>query len=207
MLIETFTVGMLSTNCYLASSKETREAIVIDPGLDFSGEDKPIFDYVTNGKLKIKFIVNTHGHDDHIKANRLFQEKFNVPICIHPLDAHFIENSEKSASPANIMLEEGNLVKFGGETLKVMHTPGHTPGSICLVGERLVFTGDTLFAGSIGRTDFPGGSMNDMRLSLKKLTNLSDNLLVYPGHGETSMIREEKRRNPFLNNRSQDLMF
>jgi glyoxylase-like metal-dependent hydrolase (beta-lactamase superfamily II) len=87
-----------------------------------------------------------------------------------------------------------------------MHTPGHTPGSICLVGEKLVFTGDTLFAGGIGRTDFPGGSMNDMRLSLKKLTGLPDNLLVYPGHGGTSMIREEKRMNPFLNNGRQDLL-
>jgi hydroxyacylglutathione hydrolase len=207
MLIETFTVGMLSTNCYLTSSKETKEAILIDPGLDFSGEAKPIFDYITTGKLNVKFIVNTHGHDDHIKANALFQQKFNVPICIHPLDAHFIETTEKDNIPANVMLEEGSLIKFGSETLKVMHTPGHTPGSICLVGEKLVFTGDTLFAGSIGRTDFPGGSMNDMRLSLKKLTSLSDNLLVYPGHGETSMIREEKRMNPFLNNRSQDMMF
>ena len=207
MLIETFTVGMLSTNCYLASSKETKEAILIDPGLDFSGEAKPIIDHITIGKLKVKNIVNTHGHDDHIKANALFQQKLNVPICIHPFDAHFIEATEKGTFPANVMLEEGSLVKFGNETLKVMHTPGHTPGSICLVGERLVFTGDTLFAGSIGRTDFPGGSMNDMRLSLKKLTSLSDNLLVYPGHGETSMIREEKRMNPFLNNRSQDMMF
>ena len=105
------------------------------------------------------------------------------------------------------MLDEGSLLQFGSETLKVMHTPGHTPGSICLVGEKLVFTGDTLFAGGIGRTDFPGGSMSDMRLSLKKLTRLPDNLLVYPGHGETSMIGEEKRMNPFLNNRSQDMLF
>jgi glyoxylase-like metal-dependent hydrolase (beta-lactamase superfamily II) len=105
------------------------------------------------------------------------------------------------------MLDEGSLVEFGGETLKVLHTPGHTPGSICLVGEKLVFTGDTLFAGSIGRTDFPGGSMTNMRLSLKKLSSLPDKLLVYPGHGETTMIREEKMSNPFLNSRSQDFLF
>ncbi|MCL5949349.1 MAG: MBL fold metallo-hydrolase [Candidatus Bathyarchaeota archaeon] len=207
MLIETFTVGMLSTNCYVAISKETKEAILIDPGHEFSSEAKPIFDYITNGKLKVKFIVNTHGHDDHIKGNALFQQKLNVPICIHPLDAHFIEGTEKGRFPANVMLEDGNLVKFGSETLKVMHTPGHTPGSISLVGEKLVFTGDTLFAGGIGRTDFPGGSMSDMRLSLKKLVSLPDYLLVYPGHGETSMIREEKRMNPFLNNRSKDMLF
>jgi hydroxyacylglutathione hydrolase len=207
MLVETFTVGMLSTNCYMASSKETKEAILIDPGLDFSDEAKPIFDYIAHEQLKLKFIVNTHGHDDHIKANALFQQKFNVPICIHPLDAHFIETTENSKFPANVMLEEGNNVEFGGETLKVLHTPGHTPGSICLVGEKLVFTGDTLFAGSIGRTDFPGGSMTDMRLSLKKLSSLPDKLLVYPGHGETSLIREEKKSNPFLNSRSQDFFF
>jgi hydroxyacylglutathione hydrolase len=207
MLIETFTVGMLSTNCYLVSSKETKEAILIDPGLDFSSEAKPIFSSITAGKLTVKFIVNTHGHDDHVKGNAMFQQKLGIPICIHPLDAHFIEGTEKVKCPANAMLEEDSSVKFGGETLKVMLTPGHTPGSICLVGEELVFTGDTLFAGSIGRTDFPGGSMSDMRLSLKKLTSLPDNLLVYPGHGVTSIIREEKRTNPFLNNRSQDLLF
>jgi hydroxyacylglutathione hydrolase len=206
MQIETFPVGMLSTNCYLASSKETKEAILIDPGLDFSAEAKPIFDAIANGKLTVKFIVNTHGHDDHIKGNGLFQQKLNVPICIHTLDEHFIESTKKG-NPPNVLLEDGSLVKFGGETLKVLHTPGHTPGSISLLGEKLVFTGDTLFAGGIGRTDFPGGSMNDMRLSLKKLTSLPDSLLVYPGHGEASIIREEKKMNPFLNNRNQDLLF
>ena len=99
MLIETFAVGMLSTNCYLAISKETKEAIVIDPGLDFSSEAKPIFDCITAGKLKIKYIVNTHGHSDHVKGNAIFQEKYKVPICIHSLDAHFIGNAEKSRFP------------------------------------------------------------------------------------------------------------
>ena len=206
MLIETFAVGRLSTNCYIASSRD-KEAILIDPGLDFSSEAKPIFEYITAGKLKVRFIVNTHGHDDHVKGNTLFQQKLNVPICIHSLDAHFIEGAEKGMFPANFMLEDGDLVKFGSETLKVMHTPGHTLGSICLVGEKLVFTGDTLFAGGIGRTDFPGGSMSDMRVSLQKLVRLPDYLLVYPGHGETSMIREEKRMNPFLNNRNQNMLF
>ena len=202
MLVETFTVGMLSTNCYVASSKETKEAILIDPGLEFSSEAKAIFDYLDAAKLTVKFIVNTHGHDDHIKGNALFQQKLNVPICIHPLDAQFIEGTEKV-----VLLEDGSPVQFGDQTLKVMHTPGHTPGSICLVGEKLVFTGDTLFASGIGRTDFSGGSMTDMRLSLEKLVQLPDILLVYPGHGETSLIGEEKRNNPFLNNRSKDMFF
>ena len=199
MYVETFTVGTLSTNCYVASSRE-KEAIVIDPGLDFSSEAKPIFDYITAGKLKVKFVVNTHGHDDHVKGDALFQETFNVPICIHSLDAYFIEGLTKSKS-ANVKLEDGSLIQFGNETLKVLHTPGHTRGSVCLVGEKLVFSGDTLFAGGIGRTDFPGGSMTDMRFSLQKLMQLPENLLVYPGHGETSVIGEEKKFNPFISSK------
>jgi len=207
MLVETFAVGMLSTNCYVASSEETKEAIVIDPGLDFSSEASPIFNYIKQAGFTVKFIVNTHGHPDHVKGDAVFQKKYSVPICIHPLDAYFIEGSEKSKSSPNVMLEDGSLVKFGCETLKVMHTPGHTRGSICLVGEKLVFTGDTLFAGGIGRTDFPEGSMSDMRLSLLKLVSLSDYLLVYPGHGETSMIGVEKKTNPFLNNNRESMFF
>ncbi len=113
------------------------------------------------------------GTKTTLKATHIFQEKYNVPICIHSLDAYFIEGLEKGKSPANVMLEEGSLIQFGSETLKVMHTPGHTPGSICLVGEKLVFTGDTLFAGGIGRTDFPEGSMSDMRRSLQKLVRFA----------------------------------
>jgi hydroxyacylglutathione hydrolase len=207
MLIETFTVGMLSTNCYVVNSQDTKEAIIIDPGLDFSYEAKPIFDYIDEDKLKVKFIVNTHGHPDHVKADGIFQKKYSVPIYIHPNDAHFIKGLEKGNFPANVMLRDGDSVKFGNESLKVMHTPGHTLGSISLVGEKLVFTGDTLFAGGIGRTDFPGGSASDMRLSLKKLMQLPDYFLVYPGHGNTSMIGEEKRVNPFLNNNGVDVLF
>lgn len=197
MIVETFTVGMLSTNCYIAGSQETKEAIIVDPGLDLSSEANPILNYIALTKLNVKFIVNTHGHDDHIKGDALFQQKYNVPICVHKLDEHFIEDLEKSKLPPNLLLKDGDLIKIGNETLKVLHTPGHTPGSICLVGEKLVFTGDTLFAGGIGRTDFPGGSMRDMMNSLKKLMELPLNLLVYPGHGESSIIVEEKKSNPF----------
>ncbi len=207
MLVEAFTVGMLSTNCYVASCQKTKKAILIDPGLDFSSEAQPIFDYLDEVKLKVLFIVNTHGHQDHVKANAIFQKRYNVPICIHTLDAPFIESLKKDKAPANVLLEDGSTVKFGVETLKVMHTPGHTPGSICLVGEKLVFTGDTLFAEGIGRTDFPEGSVSDMRLSLQKLVRLPDNLLIYPGHGEKSIIGKEKKLNPFLNNRSENMMF
>jgi hydroxyacylglutathione hydrolase len=207
MLVETFTVGMLSTNCYVASSKGTKEAIIIDPGIDLSSEAEPILDYIAVKKLNLKFIVNTHGHDDHIKGDAFFQKKFNVPICIHRLDEHFIEDLEKDSFLPNLLFKDGSLIKVGNETLKVLHTPGHTPGSICLVDEKLVFTGDTLFAGGIGRTDFPGGSMSEMKTSLKKLMELPLNLLLFPGHGETSIIVEEKKSNPFLNSKNERIFF
>jgi hydroxyacylglutathione hydrolase len=200
MHIETFTVGMLSTNCYVVDSQKTKEAIVIDPGLDFPMEAKQIFDYITAGKLQVNLILNTHGHQDHISGDATFQKKYGAPIYIHKYDASSIEELEKDNSPVPVLLEEGSLIKFGGETLTVMHTPGHTPGSICLLGDKFVFTGDTLFAGGIGRTDFAGGSIDDMRVSLRKLTRLPDYFLVYPGHGPTSIIVEEKSVNPFLDN-------
>jgi hydroxyacylglutathione hydrolase len=196
--IQTFNVGMLSTNCYVANCQETRDAVIIDPGLDVPSEAEQIFRYVDEGTLKVKFIANTHGHPDHIRGDSILKKKYSVPICIHAYDAHFVNALDGNISPANILLEDEDLLKFGKVTLKVMCTPGHTPGSISLVGEKLVFTGDTLFAGGIGRTDFIGGSDRDMRLSLEKLLRLPDHYVVYPGHGATTMIGEEKRVNPFL---------
>ena len=120
-----------------------------------------------------------------------------MPICIHSLDASFLKSMESDAS-ANVLLKDGDVLSFGTAILKVQHTPGHTKGSICLVEDKVIFTGDTLFAGSIGRTDFPESSPRDMESSLKKLVGLSDRLLVYPGHGEVSVLGVEKRVNPFL---------
>jgi hydroxyacylglutathione hydrolase len=205
MLVEAFTVGMLSTNCYVASCPKTKDAIIIDPGLELPVEARPIADYISESELNVKFIVNTHGHSDHVKGNVFFQQKYKVPLCIHPLDAHFIAELTANNCLPNKMLEDGNIISYGQEMLKVLHTPGHTPGSICLVGEKLIFSGDTLFAGSIGRTDFPGGSNSDMQISLQKIVSLPDYLLVYPGHGETTMIGEEKRINPFVKNKGKNM--
>ena len=198
MFVEAFTVGYLSTNCYVVNSQLTKEAVIIDPGLDDRSESLQILEYVDRERIKVKFIVNTHGHPDHVHGNALLREKYNVPVCVHRLDAAYVEVKEKSTLPT-VLLEDGFVLKFGDDSLSVMHTPGHTPGSICLLGEKLVFTGDTLFAGSIGRTDFPGGSYQQIQSSLQKLARLPDYFLVYPGHGPISMIGEEKRSNPFLN--------
>jgi hydroxyacylglutathione hydrolase len=198
MQIQTFNVGMLSTNCYVANCTRTREAIIIDPGFDYTHEADQIMRYVDKNTLKVKFIVNTHGHSDHIQGDKILKRKYGVPICIHALDEHYLNELGESIPPANILLEDGTVLKFGQSTLKVMHTPGHTLGGISLVGEKLVFTGDTLFAGGIGRTDFGGGSDRDMKLSLEKLMCLPDDYVVFPGHGAVSSIGEEKRVNPFL---------
>ena len=198
MKIQTFTVGMLSTNCYVVSCPETKEAIIIDPGFEADYEAEQVMRYVAETSLKVKFIVNTHGHADHISGDLVLKRKYGVPVCIHTYDAVCLNDLGDDLSPVNVLLEDGGLLNFGRVTLKVMHTPGHSLGSISLVGETLVFTGDTLFAGGIGRTDFAGGSDRDMRVSLQKLVGLPDDYVVYPGHGCASTIGEEKRVNPFL---------
>ncbi len=198
MKIQTFTVGRLSTNCYVVHSQKTQDAIVIDPGFDYSFEAEQIFHFVESATLRVKLIVNTHGHSDHVSGDQTLKKRYNIPICIHDFDAHLLYEKGENALPPNITLADGSLVTFGDSTLKVIHTPGHTKGSICLLAENLIFTGDTLFAGSIGRTDFPGGSYTDMKSSLEKLQQLADRLVVYPGHGPLTTIGEEKRGNPFL---------
>ena len=163
MMTKMFTVGMLSTNCYVTSCKETRDAIIIDPGFDDQLAAEKIIKFINENALELKFIINTHGHPDHTCGNGIIKEKFHVSILIHEDDAYMLEELNKKTArffgsnsfspPADALLHDGNLVKFGKITLKVMHTPGHTYGSISLLGKKEVFTGDTLFAGSIGRTD------------------------------------------------------
>ncbi|MDH7477336.1 MAG: MBL fold metallo-hydrolase [Candidatus Bathyarchaeota archaeon] len=208
MMVKLFTVGALMTNCYIVSCEHTREAIIIDPGFDNNRDAEKIFKYVNDESLTLKFVLNTHGHPDHTCGNGIVKEKFNVPILIHEFDAPMLGERGKifadflgfrSFSPKpDIMLRDGTLVKFGKITLKVMHTPGHSHGGIALIGDKEIFTGDTLFWGSIGRTDFPESSEQDMMASLKKLAALPDHFVVYPGHGPTTTIGEEKRNNPFL---------
>lgn len=198
MKIQTFNVGILSTNCYVANCAETREAVIIDPGFDGAHEAEQIIRYVDASTLKVKFIVNTHGHSDHISGDRVLKKRYGVPVCIHAYDAPCLNELGETIPPPNVLLEDESLLKFGQAVLKVMHTPGHSRGSISLVGEKLVFSGDTLFAGGIGRTDFAGGSDRDMRQSLEKLLRLPDTYIVYSGHGAVSTMGEEKRFNPFL---------
>jgi hydroxyacylglutathione hydrolase len=198
MRVQAFIVGVLATNCYIVNCRETGNAVIIDPGFDSAAEATPIFRYVEEEKLKIKFVLNTHGHSDHVGGNEVLRKKYDVPVCIHVLDAHEITRLNVITSAQTVLLSDGDLVEFKDAKLRVIHTPGHTSGSICLLGEKLIFTGDTLFAGGIGRTDFLGGSSRDMKFSLEKLVRLPESLVVYPGHGPETTIAEEKQDNPFL---------
>ena len=208
LMTKTFEVGILGTNCYIANCRDTLQAAAIDPGFSSIEEAEAVISFIKDNKLELKFIVNTHGHPDHTCGNVILKDIFQAPICIHQNDAHMIGKSGKETSkyfgyecespPADILLCEGSTIELGNVTLKVIYTPGHSFGSISLIGETEVFTGDALFAGSVGRTDFPGSSDVEMRSSLRRLKQLPDYFTVYPGHGPKTTIGEEKKVNPFL---------
>jgi glyoxylase-like metal-dependent hydrolase (beta-lactamase superfamily II) len=193
--VKSFIVGLLASNCYVVSDLKF-EAIIIDPGFETRKELEQITDYIYENSLKIRLIVNTHGHLDHISGNDLVQKKYECPICIHSRDAHFLGRLNEKYRI--IHLKDGDFLDFGKDLLKVISTPGHTPGGISLVGENVVFTGDTLFSKGIGRMDFSGGSKEDMKKSLIKLMSLPEKYVVYSGHGVSTTIGEEKNYNPFL---------
>ena len=210
MKVERRTVGPIETNCYVVACEKTREAIIVDPGFGKS-EAQAFIDEIKERGLKVKYIVNTHGHDDHTSGNTAIKEATNAKVLIHEADAHMLtpfslnrpktRNNETESPVADQLLKEGDIIEIGDIKLTVIHTPGHTKGSISLhsQNDNVVFTGDTLFAQSIGRTDFPGGSYPDIMWSLKtKLAKLPDQTVVYPGHGETTTIGKEKNSNPFL---------
>jgi hydroxyacylglutathione hydrolase len=191
MIVKSFAVGWLSTNCYVVGCEETREAAVIDPGMDSEREAEAILDYIKQSGFHIKYIINTHGHPDHVSGNAIMKEATGAPILIH-------EKHSASAQPDR-KLHDGDAVQVGTLKLVVLHTPGHTTDGISLLGDKAVFTGDALFAGSVGRTDFAGGSCEELVQSIKtKLLSLPDSFKVYPGHGPSTNIGDEKRHNPFL---------
>lgn len=208
MQVQTFAVGKFLANCYVVNCSETLEAIIIDPSFDEPQEAERTFGFINGNKLKPKYIVDTHGHPDHTCGNGIAKKRFGIPILIHKDDAHMIGEQGKwigqtfglksSSPPPDILLNDGELLEFGKASLRVLHTPGHSRGGISLLGDNEIFTGDTLFAGSIGRTDFPDSSETEMRLSLEKLKTLPDHLLVYSGHGPETILGQEKRSNPFL---------
>ncbi|MDP2913592.1 MAG: MBL fold metallo-hydrolase [Candidatus Omnitrophota bacterium] len=199
--IKQLTVGPLEVNCYLLGDLGTKDACLIDPG----AEANRIRDVLRKGGFALKFIINTHGHGDHIAANGAF----GVPIYIHRLDGDFLRDPVKNLSRAFLfavsspaasrLLEDGDIIKLGGLCLEIIHTPGHTPGSISVKAGGTIFTGDALFKNGIGRTDLDYGDEAVLLKSIKqRLLVFSDDTVILPGHGESSTIGEERRYNPFL---------
>jgi hydroxyacylglutathione hydrolase len=198
-------VGPIQSNCYIVGCEKTREAAVIDPGGD---ADKILFT-LAKDKLRCLYIINTHGHFDHSADNKRLKEVTGAQLLIHPADAPMILNQSMgggmwglhvdNSPPPDRYLGEGDIITFGDISLKVLHTPGHSPGGISLVTDKMVFVGDTLFAGSIGRTDFPGGDYEGLLRQVRnKIFTLGDDVVVYPGHGPKTTVGRERKTNPFF---------
>lgn len=204
MFLRRMEVGSFAANCYLVACDETREGVIIDPG----AEAKNILGMVEKEKISVKHIINTHGHVDHVGANEEVRLALDAPILIHEADGEMCKKPHASlaafvgkvklAEP-DLLLKDGDRIKAGTLEFEVIETPGHTKGSVSLLVNGVLFTGDTLFAGSIGRTDLPGGSFDEIIRSIKeKLLVFPDETVVYPGHGPESTIGDEKKYNPFL---------
>jgi glyoxylase-like metal-dependent hydrolase (beta-lactamase superfamily II) len=209
MILIRLVVGPLQVNCFILADDKTREAVIIDPGDD--GAD--ILKIIKEKGLKVRYIVNTHAHFDHVGANTAIKEATGAELLLHEADAPVLATvshqsrsfgmNPVSSPAADRLLKHGDIIAAGEISLKVLHTPGHTPGGISLLEQGMVFTGDALFAGSIGRTDFPGGDLMTLLRSIKtRLMTLPDDTKVFSGHGPESTIGEERRENPFLNNES-----
>jgi glyoxylase-like metal-dependent hydrolase (beta-lactamase superfamily II) len=209
MKIDRLILGAYQTNCYiLRESKAAKDCLIIDTGLE-AGE---LVDFLQRHNLNPVAVVLTHGHADHVTGLVALRGRFpHIKVYIHKLDAEMLTGEKDnlsamagvlfSSEPADFSLEEGDVIEQANIKLDVLHTPGHTPGGICLYSkdEGIVFVGDTLFADSVGRTDMPGGSATQLIKSIKqKLCILPDETVVYPGHGPQTTISQEKENNPFL---------
>jgi len=206
VIFEGFPVGAIEANCYLIGCEETKEGAVVDPG----AEGRKVLKKVEGLGLKIRYIILTHGHADHIGALAEVQQATGAEVLIHSADADMLTNARSNLSAyvgplmtfegSHRLLQDGDIIKVGNISIEVIHTPGHTRGGICLkCGPDVIITGDTLFAGSVGRSDFPGGSHTQLVASIKsKLLKFPPDTRIYPGHGPESTIGEEKHYNPFL---------
>lgn len=210
VLVEAITVASYRVNTYIVACPHTRAGVIIDPG----GEAQRLLNHVDRLALNITHILNTHGHADHVGANATLQNTLHAPVCMHRADALFFAddiNRQRMASDpgpappgaADILLEDREILPLGNTSIEVIHTPGHTPGSVCYRIEDLLFTGDTLFVGAVGRTDLRGGSLPNLLESLaRNIITLPPQTKVYPGHDygdtPTSTISREMKQNPYI---------
>lgn len=204
-LFKKLPVGKFTTNCYIVAEDETREAAVIDPAGDF----EVIKSFIEENELNIKYILLTHAHGDHILALPELKAYSNAPIGVHAGDKDMLSRGDLNMSGyftsnpiealADFYLKDGDVLELGHQSLEIIHTPGHTKGSICLLFGKDLISGDTLFAKGIGRTDLYGGDYDALMNSIiSKLFVLPDDIQVHPGHGDSSTILNEKENNPFF---------
>ena len=203
MILRKLVVGELATNCYIVGSETTKEGMIIDP----ADEASQILKSVKAADLKVKYIVLTHGHPDHFAALAELKKATGAQVLVHREDAEILElppmvffgATFPQPPPADRQLEDGETIELGDLKLRVIHTPGHTPGGICLLANNVLFSGDTLFNNGIGRYDLPGGNLEKLMDSLhRRVLTLPEKTVVYPGHGPETTIGEEKRSNPYL---------
>lgn len=188
-MLRKMALGPYQANCYILACKETGEGLVIDPGDEVSR----IVNEITRNRIELSYILATHGHFDHTGAAQDLKRITKAPVLIHPLDAGGLGMSPDGG------LYDGQQIQVGRYTLTVLHTPGHSPGGVCFSSPGVVFTGDTLFAGSVGRTDFPGGDHQRLISGIfNRILPLGDEVRVYPGHGPASTVGLERTTNPFL---------
>ncbi|MBQ9992662.1 MAG: MBL fold metallo-hydrolase [Firmicutes bacterium] len=193
--------GVIDNNTYILTDKATKKTVIIDPAFAAS----KIIAYIKENELQPCAIINTHGHYDHITANMAVRDEFNIPVYMHEADIGMIKENGRygfdvsKASPVDYALQGGEELQFGELQLKIIHTPGHSRGGICILCEDKLFTGDTLFYHDIGRCDLEGGSLPQLLKSIKeKLLVLPDEVIVYPGHDRASSIGDERKKNSYL---------
>ena len=193
MLIKTLTVGQIETNCYIVTDEATLQCAVIDPG----DEVNTVMDYLEEHHLQARYILLTHGHFDHVLAVDAVREETGATVCMSARD---VGKGDYRFDPpeGSMMVSEADAIAVGGLTFRVMETPGHTPGGVCYICEDALFTGDTLFAGSCGRTDLPGGDMPALLGSLRRLYDLPGDYEVYPGHMGPTTLDRERRGNYYM---------
>lgn len=212
MRIKLFVVNPLEVNSYIYFDEDTKEGILIDPAVYYKSEKEELITYIQGNKIKLKYIFNTHGHFDHTLGNKFCSDTFGVSIGLNYNDKFLIENAVTQAAIFGLTiadkpsydfnLDESLTLKLGNNDISILHTPGHSPGSVCVVDkkEKVVFCGDLIFNRSVGRTDLPGGNFETLLNSIiKKLfTDCADDYTLYPGHMDKTTIGDEKKYNPFL---------
>lgn len=212
MNIVSLLLGMVQTNCYLLQNQETKEVLIVDP----ADAAERIQQKLREMGGRAAAILLTHGHFDHILGTVAVQEKTGAPVYLCGEEKEFLTNPHLNLSammglriqPFSVKkwLEEGDTVAVGESVLKVLHTPGHTAGGCCYLGEEVLFTGDTLMAGSMGRTDFPTGSWSEISRSLQRLASLPGDRKVYSGHGPSTTLERERQQNPYMKGTGYDFM-